>query len=84
MRGPFRPAGDLLILPEAPGPITLANLNWALPSILLLVIFVTIAWFTSVRNWFKGAHAQGSADELRAIETALGDGERELPSPQPT
>lgn len=61
----------ILVLPEAPLPVTLANMNWALPTLAFVILCVTVAWFTSVRHWFKGPRAQGTAEELQQIEAEL-------------
>jgi amino acid transporter len=47
------------------------NFNWAGPLIGISFIVVTIWWFTSAKNWFKGPQVQGDTDELMAIEAAL-------------
>jgi amino acid transporter len=47
------------------------NFNWSGPLILIAFIGVTIYWFVSARNWFKGPKVQGTKEELMAIEHEL-------------
>ena len=37
----------------------------------LVLLLITIWWFSSAKNWFKGPKVQGTAEELAAIEREL-------------
>jgi amino acid transporter len=60
----------LFILPTA-FPVTLANFNYSIVLVAAVGIGTGIWWLVSARRWFKGPKAQGSAEQLVAIETAL-------------
>ena len=47
--------------------------NYTGVIVLGALILLTFWWFVSVRHWFKGPHAQGSAAELSAIEQRVGE-----------
>lgn len=54
-------------------PISATTFNYAPVVVLGALIILTIWWFASVRNWFKGPHIQGTAAELSAIERSVGE-----------
>jgi amino acid transporter len=62
----------LFMLPTL-NPITPITFNYTPVVVLGALIILTIWWFVSVRHWFKGPHAQGSAAELSAIEQSVGE-----------
>ena len=47
--------------------------NYTGVIVLGALVLLTLWWFVSVRHWFKGPHAQGSAAELSAIEQSVGE-----------
>ena len=54
-------------------PITVVTFNYTPVVVLGTLAILTIWWFVSVRHWFKGPQAQGSAAELHAIEQQVGE-----------
>lgn len=60
----------LFVLPEA-SPITVANFNYAIVALLVVIGFAGIWWLVSAKNWFTGPRVQGSPEELAAIEREL-------------
>lgn len=62
----------LFMLPTA-NPITPSNFNYTGVVVLGALIILTVWWFASARNWFKGPVIQGSASELAAIERSVGE-----------
>jgi len=62
----------LFMLPAA-NPITPNNFNYTSVVVLGVIVLVTIWWFASARNWFKGPVNQGTEAELAAIEKSVGE-----------
>jgi len=62
----------LFMLPTL-NPITPVTFNYTPVVVLGALVILVIWWFVSVRHWFKGPHAQGSAAELSAIERSVGE-----------
>jgi amino acid permease (GABA permease) len=60
----------LFILPVF-SPITLADFNYTIVAVLVVLGFASIYWLVSARKWFTGPRVQGSAEELAAIEREL-------------
>lgn len=54
-------------------PITVQSFNYTPVVVLGAFIILLVWWFASARTWFKGAHVQGSAAELAAIEESVGE-----------
>ncbi|GAC1357081.1 MAG: amino acid permease [Ktedonobacteraceae bacterium] len=54
-------------------PVTAVTFNYTPVVVLGTTIILVVWWFTSVRHWFKGPQAQGSASELSAIEKSVGE-----------
>jgi amino acid transporter len=53
-----------------------ASFNYTSVVLIVVVVALTIWWYASVRNWFKGPMAQGSELELARIEAGFEEGER--------
>jgi amino acid transporter len=62
----------LFVLPPA-NPITLVSFNYSIVAVAVVVLFAGGYWVLSARNWFKGPKAQGTAEQLAAIERELGE-----------
>lgn len=62
----------LFMLPTA-WPLTVLTFNYTSVIVLGALVLLVIWWFVSVRHWFKGPHAQGSAEQLSAIEQTVGE-----------
>ncbi|MGI9059286.1 MAG: amino acid permease [Ktedonobacteraceae bacterium] len=62
----------LFMLPTA-WPLTALTFNYTGVVVLGALVLLVIWWFASVRHWFKGPHAQGSAEQLSAIEQTVGE-----------
>ena len=62
----------LFVLPPA-SPITLASFNYSIVAVGVVVLFAGGYWVLSARNWFKGPKAQGTPEQLAAIERELGE-----------
>ena len=62
----------LFMLPAA-YPITATNFNYTPVVVLGTLLIITIWWFASARNWFRGPVIQGSEAELEAIEASVGE-----------
>jgi amino acid transporter len=60
----------LFVLPTA-NPITLKNFNYAIVALLVVIGYAGIYWMVSAKNWFTGPRAQGTPEELAAIERDL-------------
>ncbi|OLE02571.1 MAG: hypothetical protein AUG82_08220 [Ktedonobacter sp. 13_1_20CM_4_53_11] len=54
-------------------PITATNFNYTPVVVLGTLLIITIWWFASARNWFRGPVIQGSEAELEAIEESVGE-----------
>jgi hypothetical protein len=52
-------------------PITVADFNYTVVAVLVVLGFATVYWLVSAKNWFTGPRVQGSAEELAAIERDL-------------
>jgi amino acid transporter len=62
----------LFVLPPA-SPITPATFNYSIVAVGVVVLFAGGYWLLSARNWFKGPKAQGTPEQLAAIERELGE-----------
>lgn len=62
----------LFMLPTI-NPVTPVNFNYTPIVVLGTLLILMVWWFVSVRHWFKGPHAQGSATQLAAIEHSVGE-----------
>ncbi len=62
----------LFMLPTAL-PVTILTFNYTPVVVLGTLLILVIWWMVSVRHWFKGPHAQGTATELVNIEKSLGE-----------
>src|SRR5438477_148688 len=62
----------LFMLPTAT-PITALTFNYTPVVVLGTLLIITIWWFASARNWFRGPVIQGSEAELEAIEESVGE-----------
>jgi amino acid permease (GABA permease) len=62
----------LFVLPPA-SPITWASFNYSIVAVAVVVLFAGGWWILSAHNWFKGPRAQGTAEQLAAIERELGE-----------
>ena len=62
----------LFMLPAA-YPITATNFNYTPVVVLGTLLIITIWWFASARNWFRGPVIQGSEAGLEAIEESVGE-----------
>ncbi len=62
----------LFMLPTA-WPLAPLTFNYTSVVVLGALVLLIIWWFVSVRHWFKGPHAQGSAEQLTAIEKTVGE-----------
>ena len=51
-----------------------SSLNYTSLILIVVVVALTIWWFASVRHWFKGPMAQGSAQDLARIEAEIVEG----------
>ena len=60
----------LFILPTV-SPITVANFNYTIVAVAVVIGFAGIYWLVSARKWFHGPKVQGTAEELAAIEHEL-------------
>jgi amino acid permease (GABA permease) len=60
----------LFILPTA-SPITVADFNYTIVALAVVIGYAGIYWLVSAKNWFTGPRVQGSAEELAAIEHDL-------------
>jgi amino acid permease (GABA permease) len=60
----------LFVLPTA-SPITIKNFNYAIVALLVVIGYAGISWLVSAKNWFTGPRAQGTPEELAAIESEL-------------
>lgn len=60
----------LFVLPQA-APISITTFNYAIVAVGAVVLFSGGYWFLSARKWFTGPRAQGSPEELAAIERGL-------------
>jgi amino acid transporter len=69
----------LFVLPTV-FPPTLANLNYTIVAVGVVVAGSGLGWLLSARKWFKGPRIQGTAEELAAIEKELSGSE---PAPVP-
>ncbi|KXS18150.1 amino acid transporter [Gonapodya prolifera JEL478] len=49
-------------------PVTGTNLNYAPVLMVFYTALITIAWFLSARNWFRGPVSQFSEEDLAALE----------------
>ncbi|HYL44109.1 MAG TPA: amino acid permease [Ktedonobacteraceae bacterium] len=54
-------------------PISALTFNYTPVVVLGLFVIITVWWFASARNWFKGPVIQGTAAELSAIEESVGE-----------
>ena len=61
----------LFMLPTA-NPPSWSNLNYTAIVLVTVVVALTIWWTVSVRHWFKGPMAQGTAQDLARIEAEIG------------
>jgi amino acid permease (GABA permease) len=61
----------LFMLPTLYPADTLANFNYTVVAVAVVVGFAAIYWFVSAHKWFTGPKVQGSAEELAAIEAEL-------------
>jgi amino acid transporter len=52
-------------------PITRDNFNYTIVAVGAVFLFATGYWMFSAKNWFTGPRAQGSVEELAAIEREL-------------
>jgi amino acid permease (GABA permease) len=62
----------LFVLPPA-SPITWVSFNYSIVAVAVVVLFAGGWWMLSARNWFTGPRAQGSPEQLAAIERELGE-----------
>jgi amino acid transporter len=62
----------LFVLPPA-SPVTWASFNYSIVAVGVVVLFAGGYWLLSARNWFKGPRAQGTPEQLAAIERELGE-----------
>jgi amino acid transporter len=62
----------LFILPTA-NPITPTNFNYSIVAVGVVVLFAWLYWLVSARQWFTGPRAQGTPEQLAAIERELGE-----------
>lgn len=62
----------LFMLPTV-NPITVVTFNYTPVVVLGALLILSFWWMVSVRHWFKGPHAQGSLEELHAIEEEVGE-----------
>ncbi|MBA2283921.1 MAG: amino acid permease [Ktedonobacteraceae bacterium] len=62
----------LFMLPTL-NPITPVSFNYTPVVVLGTLVILTVWWLVSVRHWFKGPQAQGSATQLAAIEHSVGE-----------
>ena len=62
----------LFMLPTL-NPVTWVTFNYTPVVVLGTLLILTIWWTVSVRHWFKGPHAQGSAAQLSEIERSVGE-----------
>ena len=62
----------LFMLPTST-PITPFGFNYTPVVVLGTLVIITIWWYASGRNWFKGPITQGTAAELAAIEQSVGE-----------
>ena len=60
----------LFMLPTI-SPITVANFNYTVFAVVVVLGFAGIYWLVSARNWFTGPRVQGTPEELAAIEHEL-------------
>jgi amino acid permease (GABA permease) len=60
----------LFVLPVF-SPITLADFNYTIVAVIVVVGFAGIYWMVSAKNWFTGPRVQGTPEELAAIERDL-------------
>jgi amino acid transporter len=60
----------LFVLPVF-SPITLADFNYTIVAVVVVVGFAGIYWLVSARKWFTGPRVQGTPEELAAIEQEL-------------
>ena len=65
----------LFVLPTA-SPITWHNFNYTPIAVGVVLLYATVFWFVSARKWVTGPRAQGSEDELEAIEARLNTAEQ--------
>ncbi len=52
-------------------PITSANFNYSIITVVAVIGFAFIWWIAGARKWFKGPKIQGTPEELAAIEADL-------------
>jgi amino acid transporter len=62
----------LFMLPTI-NPITIVTFNYTPVVVLGALIILSIWWMVDVRHWFKGPHAQGSMEQIHAIEVGVGE-----------
>jgi amino acid permease (GABA permease) len=60
----------LFILPTA-SPITVADFNYTIVALAVVIGYAGIYWMVSAKNWFTGPRVQGTPEELAAIEHDL-------------
>ncbi|HWF80369.1 MAG TPA: amino acid permease [Streptosporangiaceae bacterium] len=60
----------LFMLPTV-SPIHVANFNYTVVAVAVVLGFAWIYWMVSAKNWFTGPKVQGTAAELAAIEREL-------------
>jgi amino acid permease (GABA permease) len=60
----------LFMLPTA-SPVTAKSFNYTIVAVAVVIGFAGIYWLVSAKNWFTGPRAQGTAEELAAIEHEL-------------
>jgi amino acid transporter len=69
----------LFMLPEvAFGSVNRDNFNYAPVAVGVVLLFSGGYWLLSARKWFKGPKVQGTEDELKNIESAFANIEREM------
>jgi len=61
----------LFMLPTV-NPLSWSTLNYTAIVLVTVVVALTIWWTVSVRHWFKGPMAQGTAQDLARIEAEIG------------
>lgn len=70
------PFGTSVVDPGTPGEAVVYhqnNVNFTGPLVLIAAVGFGLYWLLSGRKWFVGPRAQGSADDLAAIEASLED-----------
>jgi len=62
----------MFVLPTV-WPVTPSSFNYAIVTVLGILVFAGGWWLLGARNWFKGPRVQGTPEEMAAIERELGE-----------